>query len=56
MLDTKRLCSDCENNTLTFLLFVCFQVLFLYLYHRPWLSSLLFKRLWHGGKNYDMIQ
>ena len=42
-------------SNLTFLLgFVCFQVLFLYLHHIPWLFSLLFKRLWHNVKNYDM--
>ena len=38
-----------------YLVFFCFQLLFLHLHHIIWLLSLLFKRLWQGIKTYTMI-
>ena len=38
-----------------YLVFICFQLLFLHLHYNIWLFSLLFMRLWQGIKTYDMI-
>ena len=38
-----------------YLVFICFQLLFLHLHHIIWLFSLLFKRLWQSIETYAMI-
>ena len=38
-----------------YLVFICFQLLFLHLHHIIRLFSLLFERLWQGIKMYAMI-